>query len=393
MFISKEHHPQLLEPDCYRSPEQFAGEVAQLFKPAWHCVGLMSELPRDGSYRTFDLFGNPILLWHKDGQVHAYLNVCSHRYSMLTSKASGACDRLKCQYHGWEYDETGNVRKIPDARAFKPLEPGMLGLKKYHAETCGQLVFVSVADNPPSLREFLGSGYDLCQAWFHEGMHTAIVHDREIEANWKCLVENALESYHTTEVHPKTFGAYPDEDHCEHSLESRHTSFTASYADERSFRRWLDEFGHRMVGAVPTHQYQHILYYPNLMLSRLSLYKWIECIIPVSPTRSRSIVRLVCYAGRGKGALTRVRAFWVKRWANAFLMRVGAEDAALLPKVQRGLNAVDRPMGGLISTREERVFHFQRYLLDRAAGKSPACCEGCETTPPTANTTNNLQKA
>ena len=42
------------------------------------------------------------------------------------------------------YDETGNVRKIPDARAFRPLEPGMLGLKRYHVETCGRLVFVDL---------------------------------------------------------------------------------------------------------------------------------------------------------------------------------------------------------------------------------------------------------
>ncbi len=35
---------------------------------------------------------------------------------------------------------TGNVRCIPDARTFRPLEPGMLGLKKYHAELCGELI-------------------------------------------------------------------------------------------------------------------------------------------------------------------------------------------------------------------------------------------------------------
>jgi choline monooxygenase len=377
MFVSKEHHPQLLDPACYSSQQQFEDEVARLFRPGWHAVALLSELAHDGAYRTFDLFGSPILLWRKDGQIHAYLNVCAHRYSMLTSECAGTCERLKCQYHGWEYDETGNVRKIPDARAFKPLEPGMLGLKKYHTETCGQLIFVSLADNPPSLREYLGSGYDLCRAWFNDQMHTAIVHDRIVEANWKLLVENALESYHTTEVHPRTFGAFPDEQDCEHALEPGETSLTVSYANERSFRRRLDEFGHRMVGAKPTHQYQHILHYPNLMFSRLSLYKWVECIIPLSPTRSRSIVRLVCYAGRGPGWLTRMRAFWVKQWAKSFLMRVGAEDAALLPHVQHGVSAVDRPKGGLISTREERIIHFQQYLLNKMADAS--CCQTCES--------------
>ena len=40
MFVSKEHLPQILEPDCYRSQQQFDEEVARLFKPAWHYFGL-----------------------------------------------------------------------------------------------------------------------------------------------------------------------------------------------------------------------------------------------------------------------------------------------------------------------------------------------------------------
>lgn len=364
MFVSKEHHPQLLASDAYHSQEQFEREQARLFKPAWHCVGLLSELPHEGSYRTFDLLGNPVILWRKDGEVHAYLNVCAHRSCMLTHADCGEVARLKCQYHGWEYDQTGNVRNIPDARAFRPLEPGMLGLKKYHAATCGQLVFVSVAENPPSLQEFLGSGYDLCRNWFTDDLHPAVVIDREIEANWKILVENALESYHTTEVHPKTFGPFPPEDACTHELHGRWTSLTVNYAEEKSFRHSLDALAHRLVGAVPAHRYEHILYYPNVMLSRLSLYTWVECVVPLSPTRSRSIVRVVCNVGRRTGLLRRLNQLWVGHWAKTFLMQVGAEDHRLLPYVQRGLNATDRPLGGLISTREERIFHFQRYLQE-----------------------------
>jgi phenylpropionate dioxygenase-like ring-hydroxylating dioxygenase large terminal subunit len=244
----------------------------------------------------------------------------------------------------------------------------MLGLKKYHAAVCGQLIFVSLAESPPSLQEFLGSGYQQCEQWFTENLHTAVVIDREIEANWKVLVENALESYHTTEVHPKTFGPFPDEDACQHELEPRWSALSVNYGEERSFRRWLDDLGHRMVGARPTHQYRHVLYYPNVLLAKLSLYTWVECIIPLTPSRSRSIVRVLCSVGRGQ-LMRRWNAFWVGRWAKSFLMQVGAEDAAVMPDVQRGVSAVDQPLGGLISTREERVFYFQRYVNDQVPQK------------------------
>ena len=362
MFVSKEHHPQVLDRACYHSQQQFDKELAELFLPSWHCVAVRSELPRDGAFVTLELFGNPIILWRKEGQVHAFLNVCAHRYSTLTHAACGVVDRLKCKYHGWEYDQTGNVRRIPDARCFRPLEPGMLGLRQYRAALCGELIFVSLADEPPSLREFLGPAFDTYADWFTPEMHTATVCDRVIDANWKVLVENALESYHTTEVHPKTFGEAPAEEDCTHELHERSTSLTVSYEHERSFRQKLDGFGHWLVGLSPQRRYSHIVHYPNVMLSQLSLYRWVECIVPISPTQSRSVVRVMCHIGR-PGSMRRL---WnrrlISRWANTFLMQVGAEDEAVLPGVQRGLSAVDQPLGGLISTREERVVHFQNYV-------------------------------
>ena len=366
MFISKEHHPQLLDRDCYRTAEQFESEVANLFLPSWHAVAVKSELPREGSYLTFEMLGNPIILWRKNDEIHAFLNVCSHRFSQLTHDACGQCERLKCKYHGWEFDQTGNVRHIPDARTFRPLEPGMVGLRKFRVETCGELIFVNMADDPPSLRDFLGStAFDLYESWFTKDMHTAIVCTRLINANWKLLVENALESYHTTEVHPKTFGQSPPEQDCEHELEKNWTSLTVHYENERSFRHWLDCFGHRMVGATPAHMYQHFLHYPNVMLSQLSLYRWFECIIPVSPTSSLSVVRLVCNVGRPGSWMRGWNRFLVSRWANTFLMQVGEEDAAILVDVQGGMSARDKPLGGLISTREERIVHFQEYVQSK----------------------------
>lgn len=362
MFVSKEHHEQLLERNCYTSTEQFQREVERLFLPSWHCVGVVSDLPKDGSYRTFTLFGNPVILWRQGDEISAFLNVCSHRYSQLTDQPCGVAKRLKCQYHGWEYDVVGNVRHIPEARSFRPLEPGVVGLQKYHVARCGEMLFISLAKDPPSLHSFLGPMFDTYASWFTPEMHTAVVSTREIQANWKVLVENALESYHTTEVHPKTFGKSPPEEDCQHELLDDRSALSVSFAEERSFRNWLDRFGHRMVGRTPTQQYQHYLHYPNVMLSQLSLYRWFECVIPISPSRSLSVVRVMCHVGR-PGSLLRVwNRFAVSRWARSFLMQVGAEDAAIMPGVQKGLAAVDEPIGGLISTREERVFHFQKYV-------------------------------
>jgi phenylpropionate dioxygenase-like ring-hydroxylating dioxygenase large terminal subunit len=238
----------------------------------------------------------------------------------------------------------------------------MLGLTKYHADRCGELIFVSLADNPVPLKEFLGSAFEKYEQLFSPEMHTAIALERTIEANWKVCVENALETYHTSEVHPHTFGTSPDEEDCTHELDENWTSMTISYEREKSFRQKLDAFGNWLVGKQPTKMYQHALHYPHVMMTHMSLYSWFETLLPFSPTSTLSVIRVLCHIGPA-GSLRRVwNRYLISRWPKTFLMQVGAEDAAVLPYVQRGLQSADEPLGGLISTREERVFHFQRYI-------------------------------
>ncbi|PQO44277.1 aromatic ring-hydroxylating oxygenase subunit alpha [Blastopirellula marina] len=371
MFVSKEHHPQVLPRQAYVDPEFFKNEIETFMMPSWHCVATMAELPKNGSYLTLELFERPIILWRKEEEVVGFLNVCPHRFAKLTSKDCGVCERLHCQYHGWEFDETGNVRKIPDAKTFRPLAQGMLGLKQYRVERCGELIFVNLSEEGPSLQEFIGEKFAMYQEWFSPQMHTAITMTRTINANWKCLVENALESYHTTTVHPQTFGEAPAEKDMRHTLEENWTSMFVDYSEERSFRAALDKFGHFMVGRKPEGSYEHVLHYPNVMMARLSLYRWIECVIPVTPSQSLSVVRLLCHIGE-PGQIRRAwNRFFVSKWANDFLSKVGAEDAKVVVQVHAGLSAPEEPMGGLISTREERIFHFQKYVERETGSGTP----------------------
>jgi hypothetical protein len=111
---------------------------------------------------------------------------------MLSRRPCGHfAENIKCQYHGWEYDCTGNTRKIPDAKSFKPMEKGTLGLTKFRCETAGQLVFVTLDDDAPPLAEFLGEYlFDLCGRWFSADHRLTVPLDIDHECNWKVVVEN-----------------------------------------------------------------------------------------------------------------------------------------------------------------------------------------------------------
>ena len=131
MFIHDTHLPQILEPECYYSTESHQREKERLFEPAWHYVGTMHELPQDGSFLTRTVLDKSILFWRVGDEVRAFANVCPHRFSMLTQKPCGKLERLKCQYHGWEFDNNGDTCLIPDAPSFRPLRKGELGLLRF----------------------------------------------------------------------------------------------------------------------------------------------------------------------------------------------------------------------------------------------------------------------
>lgn len=336
--------------------------MEHLFRPGWHCVGVTDEAPKEGNFKTLEVFGQPLIVWNSGGEYHTFLNVCAHRFSLLTNKPSGKMPILKCQYHGWEYDETGNTRKIPDAKSFRPLAPGMLCLTKYRTETCGRLIFMTMAKTGPSLRDYLGDGYDRVLEWFPPEVKHCLCLMKDFNVNWKVQIENAMETYHTTEVHPKSFGDFLTEEQCRHDFGPSYSKLTVDYSKEHSFRTYLDTWGHFCVGAKPRYKYEHMLFYPNFMLARLSLFTWFESMLPISPGRSFSLGHAYCYSGKPGRPLTFFNNLWVSRYGHGFVSQLAREDGSVLPDVQRGLEAGLVPRGGLISTREERLTHFQEYV-------------------------------
>jgi hypothetical protein len=75
----------------------------------------------------------------------------------------------------------------------------------------------------------------------------------------------------------------------------------------------------------------------------------------------------------GQSGTNRIGDFLARRMAASELAvwkRVVDEDLAIVPLVQAGLESPTHPGTGLISRREERITHFQRWLLARLGGNA-----------------------
>ena len=365
MFVNTEHLPQILSTRDYTSQDQFDREVERLFLPAWHLVGTLTDIPDDGDFRTFNLYGQELITWKSEGEYHTFLNVCPHRFSRLTKSECGHMpgERLRCQYHGWEFDCAGNTRKIPDARSFRPMAQGGLSLQKYRTETVGQLIFMNFQDDAPSLREWLGeTGWEVAGSFCGEELRHSASMAVEFDANWKIKIENSVESYHIDMVHTGTFGRTPEAEECAHVLDDRYTKYSTWQKPPSKLMQRLDLLAHKLARVEPDDEYKQFLFYPHIMFGKMRLFSWVEMVTPLSPTRSYNVAKFFSPKSATGSLKGRAFAWALGEWGRRFFTQVGQEDFAIIAEVQKGHNAGVQPSSGVVSVREERCWHFQNWV-------------------------------
>lgn len=373
MFLHDTHLPQALPPCAYTSQDQLNREIETLFQPAWHLVGTLPDLPKDGDFLTNTILNYPLIVWRQDGTFRTFLNVCPHRFSELSCQPKGHCgSQLKCQYHGWEFDAEGQTRLIPDARSFKPMTKGALKLTPIRTETLGQLIFVNLDPKAPPLREWLGEKpYRLLEELFPTNFVLFHTVDFEVEANWKCRMENAVETYHLDMVHQGTFGKSAPAENIRHELEP---GWSAQYIAETTARSAieenLDRLMHRLAGQEQDRVFKNYFRYPHIMFSKIRLFRSMEWVIPITPSRTRMVYKYFCYQNPNSRR-SRLARRLLTTWAKRFFPKVNKEDAMAVEWMQKGLNSPVHPSAGVVSAREERCYHFQKYIKDRTLETTP----------------------
>ncbi len=88
-------------------------------RQTWSPVALSRDL-KMGDRQAGVLLGEEIVLWRGSGGPHAWLDLCVHRGVRLSlGKVVDNCS-LRCAYHGWTYDETGQCVAMPAHPSLKP---------------------------------------------------------------------------------------------------------------------------------------------------------------------------------------------------------------------------------------------------------------------------------
>jgi phenylpropionate dioxygenase-like ring-hydroxylating dioxygenase large terminal subunit len=317
----------------YSDPDVLRREQERIFRRAWQYVGHAGRVEHVGDRFAAWAGEIPVLVVRAEDGVRAFLNVCRHRGSLLVD-GEGAGKSLQCPYHAWTYDLDGSLRAAPRSDREPDFEPAGLSLVPVRIEAWGPLLFVNADENAAPLAQTLGPVTELVPV---DNLAFHARDDAELAANWKIACENYLECYHCPVAH-KGFSAAYDVDPDEYRLEPIAEHVLSQFAQSR--REGEAQF-HFVWPNIRLNVYAGA---PNLSVGPL---------VPAGPERSTGFLDYFFAPDADAG--------WVDELLE-FDRRVGAEDRALVERVQQGVRSGLVAEGRLLGESEQLVARFQELV-------------------------------
>jgi phenylpropionate dioxygenase-like ring-hydroxylating dioxygenase large terminal subunit len=172
----------------------------------WHLVCHRSSIPVHGSFIRIQIGGADLFVHNHNGVLSCYLNSCPHRGARIVNCMDGQSS-LQCPYHGWSFQPRQTSVSRYDTFNLSLQDPRQAYLDRWCLEEVAGFVFVA-------FRPF----FSICEQIGHDALEILVEIGRSVhacyssqlinyEAAWMIAVENSLESYHVSSVHPSTLGS------------------------------------------------------------------------------------------------------------------------------------------------------------------------------------------
>ena len=197
--------------DIFTDPDLFELEMKHIWEGNWIYLAHESQVPNNNDYITGYIGRQPIVISRdRKGELHAFLNACSHRGAMICRHKRGNKSSYTCPFHGWTFNNTGKLLKAKDPQGAGYPESfnknGSHDLTKVpRFESYRGFLFGSLNADVLPLEEHLGEArkiIDLIVDQSPQGLEVLRGNSSYIyDGNWKLQTENGADGYHVSSVH------------------------------------------------------------------------------------------------------------------------------------------------------------------------------------------------
>lgn len=360
----------------FTSDALFEEERRAIFAGGWMCVGTIDDAGAPSSIYPVKAAGEDLLLARdKAGVLRAFFNHCSHRGAILAEQPRRNCATIVCPYHSWTYSLAGELRRMPHVggpgvHQGEGLDPARLGLREIPLRDWAGLVFVNMSGTAEDFDDFIApmkrrlGGYDLSL------LHTSGEAGTVVEANWKVVVENFVESYHLPWVHPSMNRYNPMEDH--YQILGGDTYIGQGLLGlefEDAAANLLPRFPNLTPEQLTTGESHFI--FPNLLFGVMIEMAYAVIMLPEATGRTRERVVVMV---NGEAAATEPQFKEARDILLERIVSVNAEDIGITESVQRGRSSPAFTGGQFSPVHEFTSRQFQRAYALRMlrAGGHPA---------------------
>jgi phenylpropionate dioxygenase-like ring-hydroxylating dioxygenase large terminal subunit len=236
----------------YTSRAWHRREVDRLWRRVWQFACREEHIPTPGDYIVYEIAELSFLVVRQaDGSIKAFPNACLHRGRQL-KEYDGHCSELRCAFHGFAWDLSGNLQDIPAAWDFPHVDqrPDDFHLPECSVGTWAGFVFINPDPDAAPLEDHLGELMEQFEVWDLGNRYVEAHVSRVIRANWKIAQEAFCEAYHVNATHPQILTYLGDVnsqvdvwDHCSRVITAGGTPsplLDADVSEEEMLRSMLD---------------------------------------------------------------------------------------------------------------------------------------------------------
>lgn len=363
MLDKPQHRLRATKQKSYVDPAVLQEEQRAIFDSDWVMVGREGAVANPGDYMTAKLGSRPVaVVRQRDGSLKAFANFCLHRYARLLD-GTGTAKRIVCPYHAWTYDITGQLIGVPDREGFCNVATRELSMEELACEAFLGFIFVSRQLDLPPLAERLSALSELVapyrlETW--EDRH--IVHEEIWDGNWKFVIENFIESYHTTYAHKGSIGPTNPTNLAEQGP----TGFQNFNIHSNSYRpEDLPEVHNPRLSETDRNKFHVIGLYPNGLAAIDANFMWWMALEPIAPGRSNARWGL-SFAPEAMAGMADAEAYVAQ--IKQIIDVATVEDKEMVGRAQEGAAYHSDEPGYLHDWLEVYVHEFQAYCERKVAG-------------------------